>query len=219
MGTLPQMFFLRDCRSVLPTWLLLPVPGLGFLDSPLPFLSVLDSSVVGKRRSAVYERPENWDPDLELEDDDLAEEIDDHGEPLDYGDEKPVLLLPKWIGEVAGELIEAASAGLDGEDDDDMFEDEQVIEVALSSQSVRQDSPAVKSREMTEPVLSFYLEGRVTNGNRTPYSIKGEDFCIDGSTVISGALCIGTYAAIQGVIDENGCAHATIIVTDDYRTQ
>lgn len=63
-------------------------------------------------------------------------------------------------------------------------------------------------------VLSFYIEGPLCFGVKSKYAINGEDFYLDENTVISGELVYGAYAAVQGVLEDDGRQRATIIVSD-----
>ena len=58
-------------------------------------------------------------------------------------------------------------------------------------------------------VSVFSLEGQLRTGNRTTYSLQGEDFALGTDTFVLGVPRIGASARVKGVIRNGGEKIAT----------
>ncbi len=74
-----------------------------------------------------------------------------------------------------------------------------------------------KIQEAQKEVLSrgpgFVLIGKVERGSSTPYSINGEDFRVDASTVVYGDLRLGVGAEVSGIIRSGNSKVAEVVTT------
>ena len=180
----PQMFFVRSCAELLPPWLKTPIPGLHILDRKIPYLSLLDKPI---RVSGLLSEVEVDESDYDDDFEDDFDDIDDDFDEIIAEEEETDLEL--LFVEVP-EVLEH--------------------EVALEEPSVLFDSQT----DYETVKGSFYIEGQVRQGTSSEYSVNGSDFVVDQTTVVSGDLLCGTYAAVQGVVLADGTKLATIIVSD-----
>lgn len=190
MEVQPQMFFLKNYADILPPWLKTPIPALQILDKKISYLSILDSpiSMSGLLAQVEVDEQDVWENEIDWEESE----------------------------EVVNDIPLSASEELTDLEDGNFSDCTYVVCNEVSKLESESPHRETDSQDLMSPAIksSFYIEGRVDLGARTEYSVKAIDFAINQSTLISGELLCGAFAAVQGVLLEDGTRLATIIVSD-----
>ena len=68
------------------------------------------------------------------------------------------------------------------------------------------------SLEFVNEPSQFILRGLIEEGDKSPFSVDGQDFIIEDATWVVGIVVPGALATIKGVIERDGQHHAKSIV-------